>query len=179
MTEILDVVNREDEIIGQAERDDVHKKGLICRMVYVCFYTPNKNIILQRRSDLKKSNPGKYTTTVSGHVESGSNYMETAVKETFEETGVRIVANELTLIGKQYAGYVERGGYISNGMRTVYLYEYKGDIKDLRIEKDEGAGFELFSVDDLRSKFSSDADDFVPFVMERLNTDIIEAVERL
>lgn len=178
MTEILDVVNEKDEIIGQAERNDVHAKGLLCRMVYVCFYTPDKKIILQRRSELKKSNPGKLTTAVSGHVESGSTYLETAVKETFEETGVRVDASKLTLVGKRHANYTEND-YISNGMRTVYLYEYKGDMQDLQIEEGEGAGFELFSIDDLKTNFASDADQFVPFVKETLEQIVIDRAERL
>ena len=71
MSEILDVVNENDEVIGQAERDEVHSKGLLCRLVYVRFYTTDGKVILQKRSASKKNDPGKLTTTVSGHVASG------------------------------------------------------------------------------------------------------------
>jgi isopentenyldiphosphate isomerase len=51
MSEILDIVNDNDEVIGQAERDEVHRIGLVCRLAYVCFYTAGGEVILQKRSD--------------------------------------------------------------------------------------------------------------------------------
>lgn len=57
MSEILDVVNDNDEVIGQAERDRVHSEGLVCRLVYVCFYTAKGEIILQRGAILKRMIP--------------------------------------------------------------------------------------------------------------------------
>lgn len=99
MSEILDVVNEHDEVIGQAERDEVHTVGLLCRLVYVCFYTAEGEILFQKRSATKKNDPGRYTTTVSGHVASRQSYLEAAVRETFEETGVKIEPQELQKIG--------------------------------------------------------------------------------
>jgi len=99
MSEILDVVNDNDEVIGQAERDRVHREGLVCRLVYVCFYTTNREIILQKRSDTKKNDPGKLTTTVSGHVASGQSYAEAATRETVEESGIEVSAEDLKDLG--------------------------------------------------------------------------------
>lgn len=147
MAEILDIVNTDDEIIGSMKRDDVHATGQICRMVFVLFYTPDKQLILQRRSLTKKSNPGKLTTTVSGHVESGSTYDDTAVKETFEETGIAVKQENLQNVAVVYAGYTE-GDYISNAMRGLYIHEYTGAISDLKVEEGEGAGFEILTIDE-------------------------------
>src|SRR5690349_1257950 len=99
MSELLDIVNDRDEVVGQAERDEAHRLGLVCRLVYVYFYTEDGHIILQKRSMTKKNDAGKLTTTVSGHVASGQSYLEAAVREAHEETGVEIDISKLTDLG--------------------------------------------------------------------------------
>lgn len=179
MAEILDVVNERDEVIGQAERDEVHKTGLMCRMAYVCFYTVNKEIILQRRSLSKKSHPGKLTTTVSGHVASGDTYHETAIKETFEETGVVIDPAKLTDLGVVHANYIENETYLSNAMRALYAYQYDGDIYDLKVENGEGAGFELMAIDEFKQRSKSNPEEFVTLVVDQHGQEMIRKIEEL
>lgn len=99
MAELLDIVNEKDEVIGQVERDDASGVKHIYRTVFIGFYTSDKRIILQLRSQVKIYNPGKLTTTVSGHVESGYSYDEAAIKEGFEETGVVIDLSKLEKVG--------------------------------------------------------------------------------
>ncbi len=178
MSEILDIVNERDEVVGRVEREEAHHKGLTCRMVFVLFYTPEKKIILQRRSMTKKSNPGKLTTTVSGHVSSGDDYDDTAAKETFEEAGVRIIPEKLQSLGVIYAGYVE-GDYISNAMRGLYLYEFDGDIDDLRIEAGEGEGFEVMTTDEFWERRSQTPNDFSNYMNDELGTKMVQAIEAL
>jgi len=178
MAEILDIVNEKDEIIGQMEREEVHAKGLICRMVFVLFYTPDKQIILQRRSLSKKSNPGRLTTTVSGHVESGATYDETAAKETLEESGISVELSDLTNLGVLYAGYTE-GDYISNAMRGLYLYEFKGSVGDLKIEAGEGEGFESISIDEFWRRRSETPDDLSLYLLDELGAKMIQTIEAL
>ena len=176
MSEILDVVNRNDEVIGQAERDVVHAEGLICRMVYVWFVTPDKKIILQRRSLTKKSAPGKLITTVSGHVESGSTYLLTAVKETFEETGVRVKPEDLVDVGVNYASY-PHGAYLSNGMRASYIYHFNGDLKTLKIEEGEGVGFELWKTEDVLNAVKTNPEQFAAFMADTPSITIIKKIQ--
>jgi len=178
MAEILDIVNDKDEVIGQMEREEVHAKGAICRMVFVLFYTPDKKIILQRRSLSKKSNPGRLTTTVSGHVESGASYDETAIKETFEETGVTIDPSKLTNLGVEYAGYTERD-YISNAMRGLYLYEFNGEVTDLKIEVGEGEGFEIITTDEFWRRRTETPNDLSLYLLDALGEKMIRTIESL
>lgn len=178
MAEILDIVNDKDEVIGQMEREAVHAQGAICRMVFILFYTPDKKIILQRRSLSKKSNPGRLTTTVSGHVESGATYDETAVKETLEETGVSVSLSDLTNLGVVYAGYSE-GDYISNAMRGLYLYEFKGSVTELKIEAGEGEGFEMISINEFWRRRTENPDDLSLYLLDSLGEKMIKTIEAL
>lgn len=159
MSEILDIVNDDDQVIGQAERDRVHRDGLVCRLVYVCFYTANRKVILQKRSDTKKNDPGKLTTTVSGHVASGQSYLEAAAREAVEESGIEVAPGGLKSFGVVRADY-SQGEYLSNAMRGLFAYEFSGDASDLKIEDGEGAGFETVDIDEFASELNSNPHKF-------------------
>ena len=178
MSEILDVVNDNDEVIGQAERDRVHSEGLVCRLVYVCFYTAKGEIILQKRSDTKKNDPGKLTTTVSGHVGSGQTYLEAAVRETVEESGIEVSPEDVTHLGVVRADYIQ-GDYVSNAMRGLFAYKFDGDVSDLKIEDGEGAGFEVFDIDELERELASSPDKFAVLLADEIGKSLVRNVRAL
>lgn len=176
MSEILDVVNDQDEVIGQAERDEVHRIGLVCRLAYVCFYTANREIILQKRSITKKNDPGKLTTTVSGHVASGQDYLEAAVRETLEETGVEIEANDLTAMGIVRADYVQ-GDYLSNAMRGLFSYQFVGNVSDLKVEDGDGAGFVTLPIEELEKQLDTEPEKFATVLTDKVGRDLVQKIK--
>lgn len=169
MGELLDTVNENDEVIGQIDRDDPEKYRHIFRMVFVGFYTPEKHIILQKRSLLKKSSPGLLTATASGHVSSGQTYDEAAVREAFEETGIAIDEAKLKRLGTVFGG---------DAMRTVYAYPFNGHSDDLVIEKDEGDGFVEMSIPDLREQRLAHPERFAPFLAGDASTVLLDYIEQ-
>ena len=178
MSEILDVVNDRDEVIGQAERDEVHRVGLVCRLAYVCFYTANREIILQKRSDTKKNDPGKLTTTVSGHVASGQTYLEAAVRETVEEAGVEVNEADLISMGVVRADYTQ-GDYLSNAMRGLFAYKFDGDVSDLKVEEGDGAGFVTLQIEELERQLDEEPDKFATILTDKVGRDLFAGIKRL
>lgn len=178
MSEILDVVNENDEVIGQAERDEVHRIGLICRLAYVCFYTADREVILQKRSDTKKNDAGKLTTTVSGHVASGQDYLEAAVRETLEESAIEVKANELVNLGVVRADYVQ-GSYLSNAMRGLFAYKFDGDVSDLKVEEGDGAGFVALPIEELERQLNSEPEKFATVLTDKVGRDLVAGIKKL
>jgi len=178
MSEILDVVNENDEVIGQAERDEVHRAGLLCRLIYVCFYTANGEIILQRRSLTKKNDPGKLTTAVSGHVAAGQSYLEAAVRETFEETGVKVEASDLIDLGIIRADFTQ-GDYLSNAMRGLFAYKFSGDINDLTVEEGDGAGFVSIPIEEIGKQLNEQREVFAMMLTSEAGRRFFESVKEL
>jgi isopentenyl-diphosphate Delta-isomerase len=168
MAELLDIVNEKDEVIGQIERDDSRGIKHIFRTVFIGFYTSDKHMILQLRSMAKIYNPGKLTSTVSGHVESGHSYDDTAIKEGFEETGIVIDPSKLMRVGVTYDG---------EAMRAVYAYPFDGKAKDLKIEKDEGAGFITMTISDLRKELTEHPEKFTPFMHSKAGIGLINYID--
>jgi isopentenyldiphosphate isomerase len=176
MSEILDIVNLQDEVIGQADRQRVHSEGLTCRLVYVQFYTPDKRLIFQRRSMTKQSSPGKLTTTVSGHVAAGDTYDETAVKESHEESGITLDVARLRLVHVRHAKNVEGTTYINDAMRAGYTYMYDGHIKKLKVEPGEGAGFELMTVKEFMNDRQAHPEQYAPYLLSELGLELVNSI---
>ena len=178
MSELLDIVNENDEVTGQAERDEVHAKGLLFRLVYVCFYTPDKHIILQKRSLSKKNDPGKLTTTVSGHVGAGQSYLEAAIRETSEETGIQIDPTSLIHVGTLRADYSTEE-YKSNAMRGLFACEFTGSVNDLTVEAEDGAGFYAFTIKDLEKQLTSHPEAFAKVLTDIADKRLLEYIKAL
>ena len=178
MSEILDVVNDNDQVIGRAERYDVHRIGLVCRLVYVCFYTSKGEVILQKRSATKKNDAGKLTTTVSGHVTSGQDYEQAAIKESFEETGIKVDADRLKSIGIVRADY-RQGEYISNAMRGLFAYQFDGRLEDLKIEAVDGGGFVKVPIDELARRLDSEPNAFATIMLDKVGRDLLQSIKTL
>ena len=56
--EIYDVVDMNDQVIGQATRKEIHEKNLVHRSVHTLVFDPAGNLFLQKRSLSKDENPG-------------------------------------------------------------------------------------------------------------------------
>ncbi len=88
--EIFDVVNDRDEVVGQAPRSEVHRTGLRHRAVHVLVFDRAGRIFLQKRSMQKDCFPGAWDSSASGHLDRGEAYDDCAVREVWEEIGVRL-----------------------------------------------------------------------------------------
>lgn len=85
--EIFDVVDKQDRVVGQATRADVHRRGLYHRAIHVLLWHQDR-VFLQRRSYTKDSAPGCWDSSCSGHVDSGESYQTSLWRELEEELGI-------------------------------------------------------------------------------------------
>lgn len=87
-TEILDIVDEQDVVIGQATRADIHARGLLHRAVHVFVFNSAGRLLVQLRTAEKDEFPLCYTSSASGHIDSGEDYETAAVREMEEELGL-------------------------------------------------------------------------------------------
>jgi isopentenyl-diphosphate delta-isomerase type 1 len=87
--EVFDVVNDRDEVVGRQTRGMVHQLGLKHRAVHVLVFNRRGELFLQKRSMMKDTFPGAWDSSTSGHVDTGESYDACAVRELWEEIGLK------------------------------------------------------------------------------------------
>lgn len=178
MKELLNIVDEDDNIIGEKSRVEIHTSGLLHREIHVYFITPNNELIFQHRAKDKDTFPDLLDATVGGHVEIGQSYEETAIKEVEEETGVRVSPADLVLIQKVKCCIEDQAtSKINNAFTTRYLYYYSGDIASLRVEAGKALGFELWSIDSLLNLSETDKARFIPPILEFAITELVQFIK--
>ncbi len=134
--ELLDLVNENDEVVGTELRGKIHDLGLRHREVHVWFFDEDKNVYFQK-SGLSRPSAGLLDATAGGHVESGEDYLETAVREAKEELGIDIAQNDLVLINK-FSGFSEYKTTTkkNNFIRNIYIHSKPISDFDIKIQGD-------------------------------------------
>jgi len=163
---ILDVVDENDNIVGEATRKEIHEKGLLHREIHVWFITPKGEIIFQHRAKDKDTFPDLLDATVGGHIEKGDSYEKTAIKEMEEETGIIADLKDLHLMltfKKRSEDLITKT--INNTIRAQYAYVYRGEISALRVEEGKALGFEAWPIDSLSHLSPEDGKKFIPLIL--------------
>ncbi len=86
--EIFDVCDAADHVIGQAPRSYVHANKLLHRAAHVFVFNSRHELLVQVRSATKDEFPSCYTSSASGHLSTGEDYLESAQRELEEEIGI-------------------------------------------------------------------------------------------
>ena len=154
--EVFDLVDEQDRIIGRAARHEVHgNPDLIHRVAHVLVFNSKGELFLQKRSRDKDVQPGKWDTSVGGHVDAGESYDEAALREMREELGISEVSVEFLYT------YMHRNEYESEYVST-YRCLWDGEFSLHPDEIDEGRFWSLESI------LQNEADLFTPNFLDEL-----------
>lgn len=178
--ELLEVVNKDDIVIGLETRKTIHEKGLLHREIHVWFMTPNKEIIFQHRAKDKDTYPDKLDATVGGHIEPEMSYEETALKEAEEETGIKINPSDLKLVKKMFKkSFDEATGRTNNTIRSQFVYLFTGKAEVLHVESGKALGFDAWKIDSLHNLNEEDKHKFIPMILSKEFLDLFEEGQKL
>jgi isopentenyldiphosphate isomerase len=87
--EFIEIVDLEGNVLGIAPRSEAHgNPALMHRVVHVLVFNQKGELLLQKRSMTKDVAPGRWDTSVGGHVDPGETLEEAARRELREELGV-------------------------------------------------------------------------------------------
>jgi len=128
MSELLDVINEEGEVIGQETREKVHSQGLFHRGAHVLVFDENGSLLLQKRSPNTEISPGAYDISMSEHVKSGEDFHEAALRGLKEELGITGAAIQKLMRFKLVYGPGDRK------MSEIYKCRYGGRVA---VDEDE------------------------------------------
>jgi isopentenyldiphosphate isomerase len=130
--ELLDVVDENDSVVEVKTRGEIHAQGLMHRAVHILVFNNRGDLFIQKRSMNKDENPGLWDSSAAGHVDSGEDYLQCALREITEELGI-VVAGALQLLFKLPASAAT--GYEHS---LIYRYDFDGPLILQKDEIDEG-----------------------------------------
>jgi isopentenyl-diphosphate delta-isomerase type 1 len=129
--EILEIVDKDCAVIGAAPRNKVHGRNhWIHRVVHVLVFDRQMRLLLQKRSMSKSVAPGKWDTSVGGHVDFGESIEEAVSREMAEELGIRPMSLQFLY------DYTHKNDFESEHVST-YLCHYDGQVSFNASEIDE------------------------------------------
>ena len=102
------LIDEADAALGEGEKLDVHRSGVLHRAFSVFAFNPAGELLLQRRALSKYHSGGLWTNTCCGHPRPGEATEDAARRRLFEELGMT-------------CGKFANGG----------VYRYRAEIKDL------------------------------------------------
>jgi isopentenyldiphosphate isomerase len=139
--EQLEVVNIKGEVIGYAPRAEIHgNPSLIHRVVHVLVFNKKGGLLLQKRPQTKDVAPGKWDTSVGGHVGIGEELHFSSRREMHEELGITGCEPE------HLYSYIHSNSYETE-LVTTYRCVYEGGIS---FNKGEIEEIRFWSFDDIR-----------------------------
>jgi isopentenyldiphosphate isomerase len=148
-SELLFVVDENDNPLVPLPRKDVRANGHWCRCVHVWIINDKQELLCQKRSELKDLDPGNWETFVGGHVGAGDEYTVSAIREVYEETGIMMEQEKLKLV-KLYKDPTNRQ------FRGIYYYKWNGSLDEVVKEEDEVAEVAWLHVDQVHKHLVTD-----------------------
>ena len=142
-SEVLDVIDENDNVIGVASREECHTNPQMIHRTahFTLIDKKNNKILLTQRSFTKDCDPGKFCF-LGEHALSGETPSEAMVRGAKEEIGVNIT-NPIEL-GKKIFSYQQQ-----TELATFYIAELKN--KKIVFDKDEIVQILWLSLKDLYS----------------------------
>ena len=158
MEEYFDVLNERGEYTGKVEsRDKCHKEGLWHKAVAIFIINSKKQVLLQKRSPLKKLWPNTWDITAGGHVLAGEFGFEAVKREVKEELGVELNKENITFIGSSISSNV-KGDIVNNHFNEYYIVNEDIDETKLKLQEDEVSEVKWIDEEDIIKRVQNNYD---------------------
>lgn len=143
--ELFDIRNPDGSPSGIVrERGIVHREGSLHATAHIWVVRENDksgyDVLLQKRSACKDSNPGYYDISAAGHLPAGDDYLPSAVRELAEELGMTAEEEELQYVGIHHGGFEDvfyGKPFKDDELSAVYVYGRPVQADKLQLQESE------------------------------------------
>ena len=160
--EIFEIFDQKNRLIGTAPRSEAHKKGLYHRGVNVFVVNNKGEIFLQRRSENKDTNPGKWCYGAGEHLKPGETYEEAAKRGLEEELGIK-ESKPVLIRGAKLIEVVHTNGKIDKEFDALFVVKAEGPFK---LDPSEVAEGKFLKMSEIEEKIKSNSKEFTEFFLK-------------
>lgn len=158
MSDLIQIVDGNDQLIGHKERAQVDYQNDIYRSSAIWIENSQGEVLLAQRKWTKDKDPGVWGPAASGTVDEGETYESNAYKELEEEIGLTGI--HLVLAEKHYR----------HTPRKHFIQAFKGvtdvGIDQLILQDDEVEAVRWISKQELVRDFSEHPENYVPGMLD-------------
>ena len=138
MDEIVEILTEDGkETYKRINKTIAHKEGKCHGISAIALIDKDGKLLIQKRSANKKNEPNKWDLSGAGHIDIDETPEHAAVRELFEETGIKVEIEEIKLIDT-YLNKVklDKDTFI-NHYTYLFLVQKDIDIKTLKMQESE------------------------------------------
>lgn len=144
MEEIVDIVDINDKVVGTALRKGIHATGKMHRAIHIFLFNSEGKMWLEKRAMHCDSYPGYYSSSAAGHISSGEDYLDGALREAEEE--LKIPKLKLNFIHKFPP---------SKESMNEFITLYSSTSNNVPIPCEDTERFDLFTLDEIREMINN------------------------
>jgi isopentenyl-diphosphate Delta-isomerase len=158
--EMIDVLNEAGEVVGTISREQAERDNHITENVLVFVFNSRGRVWIQLRPQTKKHYPGRWDISACGGIVSGETHQQAAIRETFEEMGIKTELHHTESFINVFPG--------DNGEERKRLsHLYVGVSDEQPKASDEVDEFRLCGLAELRADAGAHPNVYVPsFILE-------------
>jgi len=160
--ELIDICDENNNLLGiQKMKSEAHKKGLWHRASHIWIYNSKRQILLQLRTEEKHLYPNMWDISVAGHIGAGENPVVAGLREMEEEIGLKLKKEDLDfwMIKKHKDVFRD---IKNNEFYYVYFSKFDGDIKQLKLQKEEVKKIQFLSIDKIKKELKTNPGRYTP-----------------
>lgn len=133
--ELLDVIDENNQVVGQKTKSEVHVNGDRHRVSAVLLRNTEGKYLIPTASDLKVEAGGLFHSA-AGHVPTGETYIQAAKRELWEETGLKADEKDFEYLGsfwveKDYSTRKEKERF------EIFRIEYKENMGEVTLNEEQ------------------------------------------
>jgi isopentenyldiphosphate isomerase len=152
MEEIFDTFDKDGNYLGTRTKSYCHSENAKCyhKTVWIWIINSKKEILVQKRSPLKKFMPEKWDMSSAGHVSTGEDFLTACIRETQEELGLLFKKEQFVFQAEIFSHSLKEFG-------QVYFLFADFSVDEVSLQADEVAQIQWFSYDEfIRLLYSTD-----------------------
>lgn len=152
--EMLILVNEQDEQIGEMEKMEAHRKGLLHRAFSVFLFNAKGEVMMQQRSLEKYHSPGLWSNTCCSHPHVGESLQEAVHRRLMEEMGLQADTQHVY-------SFIYKADFDNGLCEHEFDHVFVGFCDELpQINPSEVAAWKFISIDDLQKDLHEKASEY-------------------
>ena len=141
-------------------KSEIHRKGVIHSTIHLWIFCNKNKILIQKRSKSKEINPGIWDVSVAGHIKYGENFTNAVIRESKEETGVKIQKEKLKKVGVFYTEEFYNN-ITDREFHHTYIYKASSNEIDLDFSNNEVEELKFISLNNMKDLILSNSKFFI------------------